>query len=250
MESEMNKLESKIAVVTGASHGIGRAIAERLARDGAAVVINYSSREAEAASIVSEIEAAGGKALAVQADVTKRDDIARLFAEADRAYGRLDILVNNAGVGALGPLDEIVEATWDRVFALNAKAPLFVTQEAGPADGRRRPDRERLLDHHLLSASGHQRLRRVQGRAPHLHRGLAKELGPKGITGQLGCPGPTIPGMFENAPEVHKISAAAQSPFNRIGTPGDIASVVSFLASEDAGWVTGQHIVANGGATI
>jgi 3-oxoacyl-[acyl-carrier protein] reductase len=130
MESDMNKLEGKVAVVTGASHGIGRAIAERLARDGAAVVINYASREADAASIVSEIEAAGGKALAVQADVTKRDDIARLFAEADRAYGRLDILVNNAGVGAMGPLDEIDEATWDRVFALNAKAPLFVTQEA------------------------------------------------------------------------------------------------------------------------
>jgi 3-oxoacyl-[acyl-carrier protein] reductase len=153
-------------------------------------------------------------------------------------------------VGALGPLDEIVEATWDRVFALNAKAPLFVTQEAA----RRMGEGGRIVNVSSTTtyfpASGHQRVRRVQGRAPHLHRGLGQGARPQGDHRELGGPGPTIPGMFENAPEVHKVSAAAQSPFNRIGTPDDIASVVSFLASEDAGWVTGQHIVANGGATI
>ena len=246
----MNKLEGKVAVVTGASHGIGRAIAERLARDGAAVVINYSSREAEAASIVSEIEAAGGKALAVQADVTKRDDITRLFAEADRAFGRLDILVNNAGVGAMGPLDEVDEATWDRVFALNAKAPLFVTQEAARrmGEGGRIVNVSSTTTYFPLPGTS---VYAASKAVPRIYTEvLARELGPKGITVNSVVPGPTIPGMFENAPEVHKVSAAAQSPFNRIGTPDDIASVVSFLASQDAGWVTGQHIVANGGATI
>ncbi len=246
----MSKLQDRVAVVTGASHGIGKAIAERLARDGAKVVVNFASRTAEADTIVAGIRAAGGEAIAVQADVTKAADIARLFAEVDRAFGRLDILVNNAGTGALLPLEQVDEATWDRLFALNAKAPLFVTQEAVKRMGKG----GRIVN--VSSSTTYFPLANTSVYAaskivPRMYTEvLAKELGGRGITVNSVVPGPTAPGMFENAPEAIKAGAAAQSPMGRIGHPDDMAGVVAFLASDDAAWVNGQHIVTNGGATI
>ncbi|MEC5215709.1 3-oxoacyl-[acyl-carrier protein] reductase [Actimicrobium sp. GrIS 1.19] len=246
----MKKFDQKVAVITGSSHGIGAAIARRLARDGAAVVINYASNAAAAESIVAEITSAGGRAIAVQADVTKAADIARLFEETERAFGRLDILVNNAGIGVLKPLDEVDEADWDRVFALNAKAPLFVAKEAakrlGP-DGRIVNVSSSTTYFPLANTAIYAASKIV----PRMYTEvLAKELGARGITVNSVAPGPTSPGMFENAPAALQAEAAAQSPFNRIGHPDDIAGVVAFLVSDDARWMTGQHLLVNGGATI
>jgi 3-oxoacyl-[acyl-carrier protein] reductase len=246
----MSKLQDRVAVVTGASHGIGKAIAERLARDGAKVVVNYASRSAEAGAIAEGIKGSGGQAIAVKADVTKRADIAHLFAEAMRAFGRVDILVNNAGMGALMPLEEVDEATWDRLFALNAKAPLFVTQEAvrHMGEGGRVVNVSSSTTYFPLANTSIYAASKI---VPRMYTEvLAKELGSRGITVNSVVPGPTAPGMFENAPDSVREGAAAQSPFGRIGHPEDIAGVVAFLASDDAAWVTGQHIVANGGATI
>lgn len=246
----MSKIEQKVAIITGSSHGIGAAIARRLASDGAAVVINYASNAAAADAVVSDIVNAGGTAIAVQADVTRSADIARLFDETDRAFGRLDILVNNAGMGALMPLEEVDEATWDQVFALNAKAPLFVSKEAVKRLGQ---------GGCIINVSSSTTYFPIENTSiyaaskivPRMYTEvLAKELGPRGITVNSVAPGPTAPGMFENAPEALKAKAAAMSPFNRIGHPEDIASVVSFLAGPDARWMSGQHLLANGGATI
>jgi 3-oxoacyl-[acyl-carrier protein] reductase len=249
-ETKVSKLQGKVAVVTGSSHGIGKAVAARLAREGASVVINYASRAEDAQAIVAGIKQAGGTAVAVQADVTKTEDVARLFAETDRVFGRLDILVNNAGTGALLPLEEVDEATWDRVFALNAKAPLFVTKEAVKlmGQGGRVINVSSSTTYYPLANTTIYAASKI---VPRMYTEvLAKELGGRGITVNSVVPGPTAPGMFENAPDSVREGAAAQSPFNRIGHPDDIAGVVAFLASEDAAWVTGQHIMANGGATI
>ncbi len=246
----MSKIEQKVAVITGSSHGIGAAIARRLASDGVAVVINYASHAAAAEAVVADIVNAGGTAIAVQADVTQSADIARLFAETDRAFGRLDILVNNAGMGALMPLEEVDEATWDQVFALNAKAPLFVAKEAA----KRLGDGGSIIN--VSSSTTYFPIENTTIYAaskivPRMYTEvLARELGPRGITVNSVAPGPTAPGMFENAPEALQAKAAAMSPFNRIGHPEDIAGVVSFLAGADSRWMTGQHLLANGGATI
>ena len=246
----MNKLQGKVAVVTGSSRGIGRGIAERLARDGAAVAVNYSGNQVEADEVVQAIEAGGGRAVAIQADLSRVPEIRRLFAEVDQQLGRLDILVNNAGIGALSPLDAVDEETFDRVFTLNAKAVLFCCQEAAKRLGQG----GRIVN--LSSSTTYFPLANTAVYAaskavPKVYTEvLAKELGPKGITVNSVAPGPTAPGMFADAPNEMQEGAARSSPFGRIGHPDDVAGVVSFLASEDAGWVTGQHILANGGATI
>ena len=246
----MSKLEGKVALVTGSSRGIGRAIVERLSRDGAAVAINYSGKPSEADEVVAGITAAGGRAIAIQADLSLVPEIRRLFAEVDRQFGRLDILVNNAGIGALQTLAEADEATFDRVFALNVKAVLFACQEAAKRLGE---------GGRIINLSSSTTFFPMAGTAVYaaskavpkmFTEVLAKELGPQGVTVNSVAPGPTAPGMFANAPKQIQEGAAHSSPFGRIGHPDDIAGVVSFLASADAGWVTGQHILANGGATI
>lgn len=246
----MSRLSGQVAVVTGASHGIGRAIVQRLADDGAAVVINYAHRAAEAEAMAQKIEHSGGRALAVQADVTRAADIDRLFAEVDLAFGKLDILVNNAGMGALMPIEQVTEEVWDQLFALNAKAPLFMTQAAlkRMGQGGRIINVSSSTTYFPLAQTSVYAASKV---VPRIYTEvLAKELGARGITVNSIAPGPTAPGMFENAPDDLRRNAASQSPFNRIGTPDDLAGVVAFLVSSDAAWVTGQHILANGGATI
>ena len=246
----MSKLQGKVALVTGSSRGIGRAIAERLARDGAAIAVNFSGKPDEAVEVVGAIEAAGGRAVAVQADLSRVPEIRRLFLEVDRQLGTLDILVNNAGIGMLSPLADVDETTFDKVFAINAKAVLFAIQEAAARLGRG----GRIVN--LSSSTTYFPLANTAVYAASkavpkvFTEVLAKELGPRGITVNSVAPGPTAPGMFANAPKDMQESAAQSSPFGRIGHPDDVAGVVSFLVSDDAAWVTGQHILVNGGATI
>ena len=246
-DDDVAGLEGKVAVVTGASRAIGRAIAERLASDGAAVVVNYARGKADAVDVVRGITANGGRALAVQADLGSVADVRRLFHEAMEALGRLDILVNNAAVYRQAGLSEVTEDDYDSVFNLNVRGVLFALSEAArrmekggriiniSSDLSVQPDLERSI----YGAS--------KAAVDHMTRVAAKELGHRGITVNSVLPGPTVPGMFALAPEAIQQAAAKRSPAGRLGTPRDVADVVAFLASEESRWVTGQVILATGG---
>jgi 3-oxoacyl-[acyl-carrier protein] reductase len=242
------KLEGKAALVTGASRGIGRAIALRLAQDGASIVVNYSGSAEAAQRVVAEIEAAGGRAVAVQADVSKPADVERLFDETVRHFGRLDILVNNAGVFFTKPLVEVGEAEFDRIFAVNVKGTFFACQEAA----KRLSDGGRIVN--FSSSTTAMMLPRysayvaTKGAVEQLSHVLAKELGPRGITVNVFSPGPTDTELFSSdKTEEDKRRFAQMAALGRLGQPQDIADVVAFLASDDARWITGQNIRTNGG---
>ena len=246
----MNQLKDKVAIVTGSSRGIGRGIAERLAQDGAAVVINYSGNEQEAHEVVKAIESMGGKSVAIQASLSKVEDIRRLFAETMQHFGQLDILVNNAGTGVVGTIADLTEADYDKVFNLNVRGVLFALQEAAKhmSDGGR-----------IVNISSTTTLHPEPGMAIYgaskaaiklFTTVMAREVGDRNITVNTVMPGPTIPGIFGNMPPEVQQQAATSSPFNRVGTPQDIADVVAFLVSEKARWITGQDICVNGGAKM
>ena len=241
-------LKGKVALVTGASRGIGRAIALRLARDGAAVAINYSSNVGEAQKTVAEIESAGGTAFAIQADVSRVSEIVRLFDESIAHYGRIDILVNNAGVMFIKPVSATTEAEFDRIFAINVKGTFFACQQAAT----RLSEGGRIIN---LSSSTTARFMptygayvATKGAVEQLTRSLAKELGPRGITINAVSPGPIETEMFMEGKTPEQLQQFGQlSAFGRIGQPVEIADVVAFLASDAAGWVSGQNIRINGG---
>ena len=246
----MTNLTGKVAIVTGSSRGIGRGIAERLGRDGAAVVINYSGSEEEAKEVVNAIVAAGGKAMAIQASLSRIEDIRRLFAETIDHFGQLDILVNNAGTGIVAPIAQVTEEEYDKVFDLNVRGVLFALQEAS----RRMNNNGRIINISSTTTIHPEAGMAVYGASKAAIKlfttVMAKEVGERGITVNTVMPGPTVPGMFGNmSPEVQQ-QAAASSPFNRVGTPQDIADIIAFLVSEEARWLTAQEICANGGASM
>jgi 3-oxoacyl-[acyl-carrier protein] reductase len=236
----MGALTGKTAIITGSTQGIGRAIAERLARDGAKVVVNYrpgSSEKAE--TVVAAINGNGGRAIALEADVTKLDSIKEFFRQAVEQTGKPDILVNNAGAGILKPLAETTEADFDSMFGLNAKGTLFCMQQAAAHlnDGGR-----------IVNISSSTTMFPFEG--AYVYAGSkaavkmftevgALELGKRGITVNTVIPGMTETAMTEGLPDEVKKQAAATSPFNRLGKPEDIADTVAFLASDDARWITG-----------
>ena len=241
-------LKGKVALVTGASRGIGRAIAERLARAGATVVINYSSNAGEAQKAVTAIKAAGGVASAIRADVSRVPEIVRLFDEVIVQCGKLDILVNNAGMLFTKPVGATSEADFDRIFALNVKGVFFACQQAAT----RLTEGGRIIN---LSSSTTARFMptygayvATKGAVEQLTRAMAKELGPRGITINCVSPGPTETEMFLEGKTPEQVQMfGQQSAFGRIGKPNEIAEVVTFLASDAASWVSGQNIRANGG---
>ncbi len=245
----MSKLAGKVAVVTGASKGIGAAIAKHLAAEGAAVVVNYSSSREGAERVVAEIAGQGGKAIAVKADVAKRGDIERLFTETKKAFGALDILVNNAGIYEGAPLGRISEEDFHRHFNLNVLGLILATQEAikhfGPAGGNI-VNISSVVS--TLSPAGMPVYNATKSAVDGLTRTFAKELGPRKIRVNSVNPGPVETEGTHAAGMVDKLQAyAAITPLGRIGQPEDIAPAVVFLASPDSGWITGESLYAAGG---
>jgi 3-oxoacyl-[acyl-carrier protein] reductase len=247
----MRELQGKVAVVTGASKGIGAAIAKEMAAAGAAVVVNYATSREGADKVVAEITATEGRAIAVQGDMSKIEDVRRLFAETKKAFGRVDILVNNAGIFKFDPLEDITEAEFHRHFNTNVLGPILTVQEAvkhfGPTGGSvinigSIASRNATPTSVVYSAT--------KSALETATRILARELGPRKIRvnnvdpGYTETEGVASTGILGSDMAKEMI---AQTPLGRAGRPEDIAPVVVFLASDRSGWITGESLVASGG---
>ena len=247
----MRKLEDKVAIVTGASKGIGASIAKHLAAEGAAVVVNYSSSREGADRVVAEIARAGGRAIAIQADLAKPPDVDRLFAETAKAFGRLDVLVNNAGIYEFRPLEDITPEHFHKHFDVNVLGVLLASRAAvkhfGPAGGSI-----------INISSGATRLTPANSAVYSATKGaveaitgvLAKELGPRRIRVNAVLPGVVLTegvraGGFAEGDFGKEMEA--RTPLGRIGQPEDIAPAVVFLAAEDSAWITGESLLVAGG---
>jgi 3-oxoacyl-[acyl-carrier protein] reductase len=244
----MASLAGKVAIVTGASRGIGRAIALRLSQEGASVVVNYARGADQAKEVVSAIEAAGGKALAVQADVSKTAEIRDLFDRTQATYSQVDILVNNAGVILYKPVAEVTEAEFDNLFAINVKGTFFACQEAAKrmAEGGRIVNFSSSTTAIMMPTYGVYVA--TKGAVEQLTRSLAKELGDRQITVNVISPGPTDTELFTVGKTAEQIQRFTQmTALGRLGKVEDIADVTAFLCSEQARWITGQNIRVNGG---
>jgi 3-oxoacyl-[acyl-carrier protein] reductase len=247
----MGKLQGKVAIVTGASKGIGAGLAKGLAAEGASVVVNYASSKENADRVVAEITSTGGKAVAVQGDVAKAADVERIFAETKKAFGRLDVLVNNAGVYHFTPITDFTEEQFHQQFNTNVLGLLLATREAvkyfdekggsviniGSAASSLNPPASAIYTATKSAVDG-------------VTRVLSKELGPKKIRvnsinpGMVETEGAHAQGFIGSDFEKQFI---AMTPLGRIAQPEDITPVAVFLASEDSGWLTGELIVASGG---
>jgi len=243
------KLSGKVAVVTGASKGIGAAIAKHLAAAGASVMVNYASSKAGADKIVAEIVAAGGKATSVQGDIARQADIERVFAQTKQTYGGLDVLVNNAGIYEGQPLGSITEENFHRQFNLNVLGLILSTQEAlkyfGP-EGASIVNVSSVVS--TLSLPNTAVYNATKSAVDALTRTFAKELGPRRIRVNSVNPGPIETEGTHAAGFMSKFPAfAAMTPLGRVGQPDDIAPAVVFLASPDSGWITGESLFVTGG---
>ena len=247
----MSKLTGKVALVTGASKGIGAGIAKGLGAAGAAVVVNYASSKEDAERVVAEITRKGGQAIAIQGDVSKSADVQRLFAETEQAFGALDVLVNNAGVYQFEPIESVTEAEFHREFNTNVLGPILVTQEALK---HFRPEGGSIINIGSVASQAAPPQSVVysatKGAVDAITRVLAKELADRKIRvnainpGGVETEGVHRAGIIGSDFEKQMI---AGTPLGRLGQPEDIAPIAVFLASEDAGWLTGETLVASGG---
>lgn len=242
----MGALNGKTAIVTGGSGGIGSAICERLAQEGAKVVVHYSGHADAADEVVAKIKDQGGEAIALQGNLSHSEDVSKLFDEAQQQFGALDIVVNNAGTGTGGPLIEMDEAAFDKVFGLNAKGTFLCMKEAA----------KRLNQNgRIVNISSGLVVRPMAGFGLYcgskaaielMGKVLSMEVGDRGITVNTVSPGPTETDMYAQSGDDSEV-AAARSPFNRLGQPEDIADVVVFVVSEKCRWITGHIFQASGG---
>lgn len=249
----MSKLQCKVALVTGASKGIGAGIAQELAADGAAVVVNYASDRTGAQSVVDAITAAGGRAIAIQADVTKSVDVVRLFERAKEAFGALDILVNNAGVYQAMPVVNLTEQEFHRQINVNLLGPLLTIRESLKYIN---PDGGSIVNIGSVASRayspGYSIYSASKAGLDAVTGVLAKELAPRKIRVNSVNPGATLSegtkeaGLYGVDGDFER-QLVAMTPLGRVGMPRDIARVVSFLASDDSGWLTGEVLLASGG---
>jgi 3-oxoacyl-[acyl-carrier protein] reductase len=251
MSTNSKNLAGKVAVVTGASKGIGAAIAKELAAEGAAVVVNYSSSKADADKVVKEISAHGSKAIAVQANMSKQGEIDRLFAETKKVFGKLDILVNNAGIYEFAPLESLTEENFHKQFNLNVLGLLLACQAAAKlfdSAGGNIINISSVVS--TLAVPNAAIYSGTKGAVDAITRSLAAELGPRKIRvnairpGMVETEGTHSAGIAES--EMRK-QVESQTPLGRIGQPQDIASAAVFLASADSSWITGETFLISGG---
>ena len=244
-------LSGKVAIVTGASKGIGRAVAERLAQAGARVVVNYASDVAEAEAVVAAIEGAGGVAVAVRGDVASAADVDALYDAAAR-WGAPDILVVNAGIGSVASLVDGTEAQYQRMFDVNTRGTMLLLRGAAS----HLANNGRVVTVSSATVAFPQAMTAIYAGSKAAVEAMslvaAEELGPRGITVNIVQPGVTDTPLVAALPHRDELVriVAANSPFKRIGTPGEVASVITFLISDEASWVTGQTICVNGGAKL
>ena len=244
----MNTLNQKVVLVTGASKGIGAAVAQLVAGAGASVVVNYSGSQQAAEAVVSTIRQAGGQAIALQADVSRADDVKRLFDGAIAHYGRIDVLVNNAGVMITRPIKDTTDEDFNRQFDTNVKGVFNTLREAAT----RLSDKGSIInfsssvDRLMLPTYG--TYVATKAAVEQLTRVFAKEVGARGIRVNSISPGPTNTELFmKGKPQEVIDRLAGMSAFNRLGEPEDIARLVLFLASDESNWITAQNIGVNGG---
>ena len=241
-------LKDKIAIVTGASRGIGAAIAQRLAKDGATVIVNYAGKAEEAEAVVRAIEAAGGRAVSAKADVSDAAAVTRMFDSAEAGFGGVDILVNNAGIMKLAPIAASDDALFDSQIAVNLKGSFNAMREAA----KRLRGGGRIINFSTsvvgLKLETYGVYVATKAAIEGLTGVLSKELRGRNITVNAVAPGPTGTDLFLNGKSPELIDRLAKmNPLERLGTPNDIANVVAFLASPEGGWINGQVLRANGG---
>ncbi|MCX4143744.1 MULTISPECIES: SDR family oxidoreductase [Paraburkholderia] len=245
----MNTIKNaQVAIVTGASRGIGAAVAQRLAKDGFAVAVNYASSSTEADALVAELTAAGTKAIAVKADVANADDVRRMFEITEQQLGKVDVLVNNAGVLKTLPLADTSDALYDQTFDINVRGTFNTLREAAA----RMNNGGRIVNFSsttlALNMPGYAIYNGTKAAVEAFTHVFAKELRGRDITVNAVAPGPIATSLFLDGKTEEQIQTFAKMPpLQRLGQPDDIASVVSFLAGPDAGWVNGQVLRANGG---
>jgi 3-oxoacyl-[acyl-carrier protein] reductase len=242
----MTNLSGKVAIVTASSRGIGRAVALRLSKDGAAVAVNYIASPDKAHAVVQEIESNGGRAIAIQGNVADRADVLRLFDETEQKLGAIDIVVNVAGVSVFKPHAELTDEDFEKVFSVNAKGAMYMLQAAAS----RVKDGGRIVQFSTggtmmpIPAGGIYAASKAAGER--FAFALAKEIGHRQVTVNVISPGVTDTDGL-TMPQAAIDPLIQQTPLGRLGQPGDIADVVAFLVGDDAHWVTGQNIQANGG---
>ncbi|HHV66062.1 SDR family oxidoreductase [Brucella intermedia] len=244
----MSDMKNRVAIVTGASRGIGAAIAERLGRDGFTVIVNYAGNAAMANAVVTRIEATGGIALSAQADVADPVAVKKMFDAAETAFGGVDVLINNAGIMSLSPLAATEDLDFDQTVSVNLKGTFNTMREAG----RRLRDNGRIINFSTsvvgLKLENYGIYAATKAAVETLTAIMAKEMRGRNITVNAVAPGPTATDLFLDGKSEDLVARMAKmSPLERLGTPEDIAGVVAFLAGPDGAWVNGQTLRANGG---